>query len=206
MLIGENESRPPPLNAARRPFIVGLGGTTRRGSATERALAASLAAAEAEGADTDLIAGDNLMLPLYVPGASERTPETDRLVSLFRRADGIVLASPAYHGSISGLLKNALDYSEDLRADERMYFDGCAIGCICCAAGWQAAGQTLAALRAIAHALRGWPTPMGAVINTSLPIFGEDGRIVDGAVIFQLETVGRQVTEFAKMRLQMLAR
>ena len=185
----------------KRPFVLGLGGTTRDGSSTERALRVSLAAAEADGADTAIFAGVDLLLPMYRPGQAERTDAAARLINHFRNLDGIIIATPAYHGSLSGVVKNALDYTEDLRGDARVYFDGCAVGCICCAAGWQAAGQTLAALRAIAHALRGWPTPFGAMINTSLPVFSETGDLVDESTKLQLKLVGRQVAQFAHMRL-----
>lgn len=188
------------MTAATRPLILGLGGTPRAGSTTERALALSLHAAAAEGADIVAITGQDLMLPMYTPGSTERTEQGRRLVDAFRRCNGLVIASPAYHGSLSGLVKNALDYAEDLRSDERVYFDGLAVGLIACAAGWQAAVQTLAALRSIAHALRGWPTPLGAAINTSLPLFGPDGECVDLSSKLQLETVGRQVVHFARMR------
>ena len=118
----------------KRPFVLGLGGTTRDGSATERALRVSLAAADLLGAETALFAGEDLVsLPMYRPGELQRDDVAERLVTLFRRLDGIIIATPAYHGSVSGLVKNALDYTEDLRADERVYFDGCAVGCICCA-------------------------------------------------------------------------
>ena len=185
-----------------RPFVLGLGGTTRDGSATERALRTSLAAAEAAGAEIAVFSGAELSsLPMYCPGDLQRDEAAARLVRLFRRMDGIILATPAYHGSISGLVKNALDYAEDLRADARVYFDGCAVGCICCAAGWQAAGHTLVAMRTIAHALRGWPTPFGAMINTSLPVFDASGGL-DESATFQLKLVGQQVAEFASMRLR----
>lgn len=187
--------------AARQPFILGVGGTLRPGSATERLLRVSLAAAEAAGAQVDAIAGEALNLPIYTPGVAQRSPEMQRVIDLYRRCDGLIIASPAYHGSVSGLIKNVLDYTEDLRGDARVYFDGCAIGCICCAAGWQAGGQTLTAMRSIAHALRGWPTPLGAVVNTSLPIFDAVGQLTDEAAMMQLEIVGRQVTEFARKTL-----
>lgn len=185
----------------RRPLILGVGGTARNGSSTERALRASLSAAEAEGAETAIFTGEDMLLPMYSPGSNERDERAKRLTDLYRRMDGIIVATPAYHGSVSGLLKNVLDYTEDLRGDERVYFDNCAVGCICCAGGWQAAGQTLAALRSIAHALRGWPTPFGAVVNTSLPIFDETGALCDESVKTQLRIVGRQVTDFAHMRI-----
>ena len=71
------------------------------------------------------------------------------------------------HGGPSGLIKNALDHLEELRDDERPYLDGRAIGCIVCAAGWQATATTLASLRSTVHALRGWPTPLGVTINST---------------------------------------
>lgn len=185
---------------SRRPLILGVGGTPRPGSTTERALAVSLQAAAAEDAEVVMITGTDLLLPMYAPGEAHRTPQAERLIDVYRRCDGLIVASPAYHGSLSGLVKNVLDYAEDLRTDPRVYFDGVAVGLIACAAGWQAAGQTLTALRSIAHALRGWPTPLGATLNTASPLFDEAGQCLDLSSRFQLETVGRQVVQFARMR------
>ena len=87
------------------------------------------------------------------------------LVDAVRAADGVIIASPGYHGSISGLVKNGLDGLEDLRDDVRPYLDGRAVGLIVAADGAQAAGATLSTLRNIVHALRGWPTPLGVVLT-----------------------------------------
>jgi FMN reductase len=198
--LGAPTGREMPMSSNERPLIVGIGGTPRVHSTTERALAVALKAAAAEGAETEMISGPDLILPMYDPSKAERTEGARRLIELFRRANGIVIASPAYHGSLSGLMKNALDYAEDLRDNERVYFDGVAVGLIACAGGWQAAGQTLAALRAVAHALRGWPTPLGATLNTSTKLFDKDGQCIDLSSRFQLETVGQQVVEFSRMR------
>jgi hypothetical protein len=46
-------------------------------------------------------------------------------------------------GGISGLVKNALDYVEDLRDHELPYLDGRAVGCIGCAYRRQATTTTL---------------------------------------------------------------
>lgn len=185
------------------PLIVGLGGTTRAGSSSEKALAVSLRAAEREGAQVVMLAGPQLDLPTYAPERSERSEAARRLVALLRRCDGLVISSPSYHGTVSGMLKNALDYTEDMSRDERVYFDGCAVGLISCGAGWQGAGQALTALRAIAHSLRGWPTPLGAVLNTSNPLFDDSGACREPSSAFQLECVGRQVVEFARMKQAM---
>ncbi len=55
------------------------------------------------------------------------------MVDSIRQCDGLIVATPAYHGTLSGLVKNALDYLEELRDDERPYLDGRAVGCIVCA-------------------------------------------------------------------------
>lgn len=182
-----------------QPLILGIGGTPRPSSSSERALAVSLKAAEAEGARTLLFSGSDLLLPMYLPG-QQQSDQACRLIDALRKCRGIIISSPAYHGSVSGLVKNALDYAEELRTDSRVYLDGLPIGCIACAGGWQAAGQTLAALRTIAHSLRGWPTPLGAMLNTSIGLFDAEGNCVDLAAKYQLETVGRQVIEFVRMQ------
>lgn len=149
------------------PYIVGIGGTIRPGSSTEHALRHALDLAGRAGARTRLLDASALDLPPYDPTAPERSPAARLLVDEVRRADAVILASPGYHGGISGHLKNALDYVEDLRSDERPYLDGRCVGLIATGAGWQGAVGTLAALRAVVHALRGWPTPIGVAINTS---------------------------------------
>jgi FMN reductase len=183
------------------PFIVGIGGTMRIGSSSEKALLLSLRAAEANGARVEMISSAALELPMYAPELKHRCAKSQRLVELFRECDGVIISSPAYHGSISGLLKNALDYTEDLNADSRTYLSGRAAGLISCGAGWQGAGQTLTALRAIAHSLRAWPTPMGAMLNTATKMFDESGACTDKSAAFQLETVGIQVAQFARMMM-----
>ena len=182
-----------------KPFVVGIGGSTRADSTGERALCVALKAAEEAGARTMLFNGAFLArIPIYVPENQDRNSEQREFVEAVRRADGLILASPGYHGGISGLVKNALDLLEDLRKDQRCYLDGRAVGCIITANGWQTVGTALTALRSIVHALRGWPTPLGAGINTAEKIFDETGACTDRAASAQLVMVGRQVVEFAE--------
>lgn len=185
--------------APSRPLVVGIGGTTRASSSTERALRAALAAAEAAGAETLLLGSAALELPAYAPERPERTPAAQRLVEAVRAADGLIVASPGYHGGISGQLKNALDYLEDLREADPPYLDGRAVGCVVCAWGWQATTTTLVSLRSVVHALRGWPTPLGVALNSAEPVFGEDGSVAAPAAR-SLRLMAEQVVEFARMR------
>ena len=59
----------------------------------------------------------------------------------------------------------------------------------------------VAFLNATVHALRGWPSPMGATVNISSgEIFDELGHCTEDSARFQLETVATQVVEFAALR------
>jgi FMN reductase len=157
-----------------------------------------LAAAQRAGARTKLISGSLLQLPLYQPDNPERGEGARSLVAELAQADGIIIGSPGYHGSISGLVKNALDYAEDLRTDPRPYFSGRAVGCIATAAGWPGAVNTLSALRDIVHALRGWPTPIGAAINSAENVFDENGQCLVPRVGQILDLIAGEVMSFAR--------
>ncbi|MFE1748944.1 NADPH-dependent FMN reductase [Streptomyces anandii] len=176
--------------------IVGIGGSLRPGSSAEQALGVVLAEAQRLGAEVTLLGGPDLGLPLYDPGQRTRCAGADRLIEQVRCADGVVLASPAYHGSVSGLVKNALDHLEELSDADRPYLSGRAIGCVAVGHGWQGAQSTLAALRDITHALRGWPTPLGVAVNGAAVRF-QAGVCSDPRIEGQLRTMAGQVVEFA---------
>ncbi len=181
------------------PLIVGLGGSGNSKGSTERVLRKALDAAESAGAETLYFDGKALDMPMYSYGGA-RTEQAAMLIDALRRADGIIIASPGYHGTVSGLIKNALDYVEDMAKDERVYFEGRAVGLIAVAAGWQATGSTLATLRSITHALRGWPTPMAVAINSAGTVFGDDDELIDVSISNQLEILAGQVVDFARMK------
>lgn len=179
--------------------VLGIGGSLREGSQSGRALRIALAGAAEAGVQTSAITGAQLRLPFYDTASDERDASATALIEAVRAADGVIVVSPGYHGAPSGLVKNALDYIEDLRSDRRSYLDGRAVGLVAVAHGWQAAVTTLDQLRTIAHALRGWPTPLGAAVNTAEVKFTEADEASDVKTANTLHTVGRQVVEFAQM-------
>jgi FMN reductase len=188
-------------NGSFRPLVVGIGGTARAHSTSERAVADALRSAEALGAQTRLFNGEFVSrLPLYIPDRTARSADEREFVEAVRRCNGIIVGTPGYHGSLSGPIKNILDLVEDTARDQRPYLDGCAFGCVVTAFGWQACGTTLVSLRSIAHALRAWPTPFGAVLNASTPLFETNGTCIDTKTHEQLSIVASQVVEFARWR------
>ncbi len=192
-----SDHRTPTAGAVR---LLAVGGSRRSGSSSEQALRVVAAAARERGAVVELITGRDLMLPIHDPGSAHRSTEVRRLIEGIRKADGLLLSSPGYHGTLSGMIKNALDYVEDLRDDPRVYLDGMPVGCVAVAYGWQASVSTLHSLSVTVHALRGWPSPYGAAINTSAKVFGPAGGCLDQAVDDQLSTIAAQVVEFAALR------
>ena len=185
----------------KRPLVVGIGGTTIAGSSTERALAIALQSAAASGVRTRMFGGEFLArLPLYTPNLQDRNAEEHDFVAVIREASGVILASPGYHGSVSGLVKNAIDLIEETARDPRPYLDDLPVGLIATAYGWQATGSTIAALRSIVHSLRGWPTPYAAAVNSSVSKFDSAGGSSDPAVTEQLVRVGQQVARAVLQR------
>lgn len=180
--------------------VLAIGGSTRPDSSSERAVRAAARGAAQHGAEVRFIVSRDLIMPIYDTETDERTELAQQLVEAYRWADGLIVASPGYHGGISGMIKNALDYIEDLREHDRVYLDGMAVGCIAVAYGWQATVSTLHQLRQVAHAVRGWPTPLGASVNASATKLDHEGNSDDTAAVAQLEGVGAQVAEFARMR------
>ncbi len=173
--------------------IVAIGGTVNPGSTTEQALRLAAAEAGRDGAEVQVFGGSYLGALPHYRGEGHTLADGADMVEAVRQADGLLIAAPGYHGTISGLVKNALDYLEELARDERPYLDGRAVGLIATAYGDQATMSTLQTLRSIVHALRGWPTPMGATIRTYQGLFSPDGECLEDRARMQLEMVGAQV-------------
>ncbi len=179
--------------------VLGIGGSLRQPSQSETALRMALRGAEEAGAVTELISADGLRLPLYPSPDMESDPAVAALLAAARRADGLILASPAYHGTMSGALKNALDYLQYLADDDPPYLDGRAVGVLSTGDGTQAVVQTVDALRNVVHALRAWPTPIGVAVHEAHRAL-QRGTVSDEHVAAQLRAMGAQVAEFALAR------
>src|SRR6185312_3129554 len=119
------------------PMIVGLGGSLARTSKSRAALQRALAGAEAAGAQTTLLDLRELDLPLYNPDDDEPGIAASELIESCYRADGLIWSSPLYQGTISGALKNALDWLHLLGRRDPPYLHDKVIGLISAAGGTQ---------------------------------------------------------------------
>jgi NAD(P)H-dependent FMN reductase len=174
--------------------IVGLAGSLRNTSATRMAVRSALLGADEEGAQgqlLDLAAYDLPFLGREKEGTAMMAVE--RFLRDLRTADGIILGSPEIHGSISGVLKNALDLTN------RDLFEGKMLGLIGVAGGRMGAGETLSHLRAIGRSLHAWVVPTQVSIAAADEAFDARGEPVHPEVGERLKSVGRQVAHFARL-------
>ena len=149
------------------PLIIGLGGTPRENSLSRAALSAALDAAGAMGARTLLIDLGDLAMPMYNPELRiEDYPPAQAArqqdAGLISACHAMVWVCPTYHGTISGLFKNALDHVEFLSEATPPYLTGKAVGFIAINDS-----KTFSAMRQCAQELRGWTAPTHVVLKSS---------------------------------------
>lgn len=105
-----------------------------------------------------------------------RTPHAVEVMNLqFREADIHIWLTPLYHGSMTGVMKNCLDWLEVSAKMPNPYLTGKTIGLVCWAEGVQAM-QGINAMDAVAKALRAWPAPYSVAIQRK-ELFTAEGAI-----------------------------
>jgi FMN reductase len=178
--------------------IVGLGGTLTPRSANLLALDYALKAAEAAGASVELLSLYDLDLPMYAPGKplDECGLSVRKLIDATRQAHGMIWATAAYHGTLAGVTKNALDYLEFLAKDPEPYLYNKVIGLIATSGGEMAAVNSINTMVQIVHALRGTAAPL--MVPIAKPrLFDENGQITDEKIGSRLTRLGNLVFETA---------
>src|SRR4051812_42007461 len=106
------------------PKILAFSGSTRSGSFNNKLLKLAIKGAEAAGAQVTQVDPRALALPLYDGDleAEITLPEgAKKLKQLFEANEGFLIASPEYNGSVSGVLKNAIDWVSRQQANEVPY-------------------------------------------------------------------------------------
>jgi FMN reductase len=179
--------------------VVGVGGTLRENSASLGALRRALAAAGEAGAETELLDLRKLDLPMYEPGLAleEYGPGVGRLVEDLRGADAVLISTAAYHGTLAGVTKNALDFAQFLSGGDHPYFDGKVVGLISTAGGEQAGANATGALVHLVHSLRGVVAPLMVPISKAWQRADRFGDITDELYGRRLDGLGELVVDLA---------
>lgn len=173
--------------------VVGICGSLRQGSFTRMAVNVALRGAVEAGARIQL--GDSVAYDLTFAGR-EGEIEPEGVLKLRRdvkEADGVILGTPEYHGSFSGVLKNALDlmgFGE---------FEGKMVGLVGVSGGKMGAFDALNSLRNVGRALHAWVVPEQASVPEAWKVFDDAGQAKDKDAEERLLTAGRQVARFARL-------
>ena len=179
--------------------VVGIGGTLRKGSTSLGALRRALTAAREAGAETELLDLRELNLPMFEPGRplGEYGPEVERFVEAVREADALLISTAAYHGTLAGVTKNALDFAQFMAHDENPYLQDKVVGLIATAGGDLAGANAVAAMVHAVHALRGTVAPLTVAIPQAWKREDGDGDIADEGYGGRLDKLGSLVVELA---------
>lgn len=163
--------------------------------ATSKVLAIALRGAAEYDADTSLLELHDF--DLVFAGSvhpDEYPPDVLRIRQAIRESQGIILATPEYHGSLTGALKNMLDLMsiED--------FETKIIGLVGIAGGQTGAVHSLNTMKTICRNLHCWVLPQEVSVANSGQAFDEDGALKDPALEERLLNLGRQLVKFASMQ------
>ena len=171
--------------------ILGIAGSLRLNSYSTRALKLVLEkAATKYTSETNLIDLREMELPIYNPNiSSENDKNLTYVTKEVIKADSYVLASPDYHGSMSGAIKNLLDYYWK-------EFAGKTFGYI--VASHEKGLTVMDQMRTAVRQCYGWSMPYGISIHGDHD-FDESGHIANSSLSSRLEMLARDLTVYGKL-------
>ncbi len=169
--------------------IVGIAGSLRSDSYSQQALRLVAERVKALGAEVEILDLRQLNLP-FCDGSDDYPayPDVAKLRDAVLVADGIILVTPEYHGSLSGVLKNALD----LMGFE--HFSGKVTG-LMSVLGGQSNNNALNDMRTIMRWVHAWTIPEQVAIGQAWKAFDQDGNLQD-------ENLSQRIDAFAQSLIE----
>lgn len=168
--------------------VVGICGSLRKDSYTAKALQLSLERVEQAGFETEMLDLRKMHLPFCNGGKYPDYPDVAHLRHTVHSAQALILATPEYHGSISGVLKNALDLL-DIE-----HVRGKVVAVIGVLGGAHSSG-IVQAIRQICRALHMWVLPTELIIPYVDLAFDKNGQLIEPHAI-------KRIDEMIKMLLE----
>ncbi len=182
-----------------QPRILAFAGSTRRGSYNKRLLAVAVAGARKAGAEVTRIDLADLPMPLYdqdLERAEGMPANAAELKRLMREHDGFLIASPEYNSSITGVLKNAIDWaSRRSEPDEPplVAFRGKAAVLMSASPGSLGGLRGLVHVRAILSNLGVLVLPDQRAVSRAHQAFADDGSLVDAKQQAAVQELGAKL-------------
>lgn len=173
--------------------IVAVSGHLKKINRTQQAIGVAKRRLEAQGHTVEVIDLSVLPLPLVDERpAADYPPEVHTLRAKVKAADAVILATPEYHNSLSGALKNALDHLGDEE------FGGKAVGLLSTAGGANAI-DSLNAMRTILRSLHAVVITQQVMLIFASQQFDDAGNLKDKTLEERVFKMTDELVRFAAM-------
>jgi FMN reductase len=169
--------------------LLGVSGSLRENSHGLAALNIALEAAAEFGAETALLDLRTANLTMYNPDSENTDEPTRRMIEKVTWADAFILVSPDYHGTMSGAMKNFLDYhwSE---------FSGKMFAYLC--ASHERGITVMDQMRIAIRQCYGWSLPYNVSVHGEKDM-DKDGRITNPRLATRIRMMARDVVIYGEL-------
>lgn len=164
--------------------VLAFSGSLQENSSNKKLILEAAEIVREEGANVKVIHLNDFLLPFYDADyeAKEGMPQKAKeLRKLMIQSDVIMIASPEYNGSLTGVLKNMLDWmsrSEDAKSS-REAFKGKKFILLSAAAGSKGGASGIVHLKDIIENIGGTVVPAQVLVPSCYQAFDAEGRFKD---------------------------
>ncbi len=180
---------------SKTPKIVAIAGSLRQQSFNGVLAKIAGKSAMLAGAEVQLLNLADYDIPLFNEDLEkQQTPEgVQRLKQQIREANGLLVVSPEYNGSISGVLKNALDWVSRTEADQKPAFRDTTVALLSTSPGGLGGLRGLNHVRDIFVGMGSLVLSSQVAIPSAYQAFNEAGELTDEAVVGQVDGLTKEL-------------
>jgi NAD(P)H-dependent FMN reductase len=186
------------------PKIAAIAGSLRAGSFNKKLLAMAADIARGAGADVTVLDLRELALPIFdedLEEASGLPTGAKQLKAVLRESDGLLLACPEYNSSITGALKNAIDWASRTGSDDEpalAAFRGKAAALLAASPGALGGLRGLVTVRSILGNIGVHVLPDQVAVGTAHEAFDAAGQLKDERKKKQVAALATALVDLAR--------
>jgi len=185
------------------PKILAFAGSTRKESFNKKLVKIAIEGARAAGADVTYVDLRDIPMPLYDGDleTEQGVPENaKKFKALLLAHDGFLISAPEYNSSISGVLKNAIDWaSRPLPGEAPLAcFAGKVVTLMSASPGALGGLRGLVVVRSLLSNIRVIVLPDQVAVVKAHEAFDIDGKLKDPKQQASIEALGRDLVAVLK--------